>query len=54
LAANAGIGIYDIEIAHSAEGDLGVLILVVDGADADTLTVAVEAAGYRARAEQLS
>jgi prephenate dehydrogenase len=54
LAANAGIGIYDIEIAHSAEGDLGVLILVVDGADADTLMVAVESAGYRARAEQLS
>ena len=54
LAANAGIGIYDIEIAHSAEGDLGVLILVVDGADADTLTGAVESAGYRARAEHLS
>jgi prephenate dehydrogenase len=54
LAADAGIGIYDIEIAHSAEGDLGVLILVVDGAEADTLTVAVESAGYRARAEQLS
>ena len=32
----------------------GVLILVVDGADADTLRVAVEAAGYRGRAEQLS
>jgi len=54
LAADAGIGIYDIEIAHSAEGDLGVLILVVDEADADTLTVAVESAGYRARAERLS
>ena len=35
LAADAGIGIYDIEIAHSAEGTAGVLILVVDGADAD-------------------
>ncbi|HEX4127129.1 MAG TPA: prephenate dehydrogenase/arogenate dehydrogenase family protein [Acidimicrobiales bacterium] len=54
LAAGAGIGIYDIEIAHSAEGPRGVLILVVDGADADTLTVAVEAAGYPCRAEQLS
>ena len=47
LAADAGIGIYDIEIAHSAEGTGGVLILVVDGADADTLTAAVEAQGYR-------
>jgi hypothetical protein len=27
---------------------------VVDGADAATLMVAVESAGYRARAEQLS
>jgi prephenate dehydrogenase len=54
LAADARIGIYDIEIAHSAEGPRGVLILVVDGADADTLTVAVESRGYRCRAEHLS
>ncbi len=54
LAAGAGIGIYDIEIAHSAEGPRGVLILVVDNADAETLRVAVEAAGYPGRAEQLS
>ena len=47
LAADAGIGIYDIEIAHSAEGPRGVLILVVDGADAATLGAAVEAKGYR-------
>ena len=45
LAADAGIGIYDIEIAHSAEGPAGVLILVVDGADAETLAAAVEAHG---------
>jgi prephenate dehydrogenase len=54
LAADAGIGIYDIEIAHSAEGPRGVLILVIDGADAETLVAAVEAKGYRARAEHLS
>ena len=30
--ADSGISIYDIEIAHSAEGPAGVLILVVDGA----------------------
>ncbi len=54
LAADAGIGIYDIEIAHSAEGPRGVLILVVDGADAETLTAAVESRGYRGRAEHLS
>jgi prephenate dehydrogenase len=54
LAADAGIGIYDIEIAHSAEGPRGVLILVVDGTDAATLSAAVEKQGYRCRAEELS
>jgi len=54
LAAEAGIGIYDIEIAHSAEGPSGVLILVVDDADADTLAAAVEAKGYRGQVAHLS
>ena len=54
VAAEEGIGIYDIEIAHSAEGTRGVLILVVDRADAATLTAAVESHGYRSRAEHLS
>jgi prephenate dehydrogenase len=54
LAADAGISIYDIEIAHSAEGPRGVLILVVDTAEAVRLRDAIEAQGYRARAEQLS
>ena len=54
LAAQEGIGIYDIEIAHSAEGPRGVLILVVDSLDAETLRAAVERRGYRSRAEHLS
>ncbi len=54
LAADAGISIYDIEIAHSAEGPSGVLILVVETGDAATLQDAVEAKGYRCRVEQLS
>jgi prephenate dehydrogenase len=54
LAADAGISIYDIEIAHSAEGPRGVLILVVDTAQAATLRQAVESKGYRCQAEQLS
>jgi prephenate dehydrogenase len=54
LAADAGISIYDIEIAHSAEGPRGVLILVIDTADAVTLGDAVEGRGYRSRAEHLS
>jgi prephenate dehydrogenase len=54
LAAEAGISIYDIEIAHSAEGPRGVLILVVDTADSARLHDAVEGRGYRCRAAQLS
>jgi prephenate dehydrogenase len=54
LAADAGISIYDIEIAHSAEGPRGVLILVVDTAEAERLSNAIVQRGYRCRAEQLS
>ncbi len=54
LAADAGSSIYDIEIAHSAEGPRGVLILVVDTAAAGPLRDAIEERGYRCRAEQLS
>ncbi len=54
LAAEAGISIYDIEIAHSAEGPRGVLILVVDSAQAERLRDAIEAHGYHCRAERLS
>ena len=54
LAAGAGIGIYDIEIAHSTEGPRGVLILVVDASVAGRLGTAVEEHGYRCRVQQLS
>jgi prephenate dehydrogenase len=54
LAADGHISIYDIEIAHSAEGPRGVLILVVDTAEADRLRDAIEAQGYHCRAERLS
>jgi len=54
LAADAGISIYDIEIAHSAEGPRGVLILVVDAAEAVGLQHAVEGRGYRCRSAPLS
>jgi prephenate dehydrogenase len=53
LAADDGISIYDIEIAHSAEGPRGVLILVVDTADAGQLQETIEGHGYHCRAEQL-
>jgi prephenate dehydrogenase len=54
LAADAGISIYDIEIAHSTEGPRGILILVVGAAEAERLRDAIEAQGYHCRAEKLS
>src|SRR6185437_6708202 len=43
LAGDLGVNIYDIGIAHSAEGPRGVLLLVVDGAQATELRDAVTA-----------
>ncbi len=45
LASDLGINIYDLTIAHSAEGPRGVLTLLVDAEEADTLRKAVEARG---------
>ncbi len=54
VAGDLGINIYDIEIAHSAEGPRGVLLLVVDADDAMKLRDAVGARGYRATAQAIS
>jgi prephenate dehydrogenase len=54
LAAGDGISIYDIEIAHSVEGDRGVLILVVETVDAERLRDSVVAHGYHCSVEQLA
>jgi prephenate dehydrogenase len=54
LAADAGISILNFEIAHSVEGPQGILILVVDTADAERLGRAVETKGYRWHAENLA
>ncbi|HUY23309.1 MAG TPA: prephenate dehydrogenase/arogenate dehydrogenase family protein [Acidimicrobiales bacterium] len=47
LAGDLGVDIVDIEIAHSAEGDRGVLVLVVDADAADRLRDAIAGRGYR-------
>ena len=47
LAGELGVNIADVEIAHSAEGDRGVLLLVIDAKDADLLRGAFLARGYR-------
>jgi prephenate dehydrogenase len=48
LAAELGVNIVDLEIAHSVEGDRGVMILVVDVLSAPTLLTTLSGRGYRA------
>jgi len=54
VAATLGVNIYDIEIAHSAEGPRGVLVLVVDEPDAAVLRDAIDARGYHSTTQVLS
>ncbi|HLG67694.1 MAG TPA: prephenate dehydrogenase/arogenate dehydrogenase family protein [Acidimicrobiales bacterium] len=54
VAGDLGVNIYDIEIAHSPEGTRGVLMLVVEAADAPKLHAGVAARGYRCTVRELS
>jgi len=54
LAGDLDVNIADLEIAHSAEGDRGVLVLVVDAEAATRLTDALAARGFRSTARPLS
>lgn len=45
LAAEMGVSVADVEIAHSVEGDGGVLVLVVEAEPARQLVAALEASG---------
>jgi prephenate dehydrogenase len=47
LAGDLAVNIDDLELAHSAEGDRGVLVLVVDGDAAERLHDALTGRGYR-------
>ena len=47
LLGELGVDIYDLEIAHSAEGDRGVLLLLVDAGQSDVARGALFARGYR-------
>jgi prephenate dehydrogenase len=47
LAAELGVNIFDLEIAHSVDGDRGVLVLVVDTLSAPTLLATLPGRGYR-------
>jgi prephenate dehydrogenase len=54
LAGDLGINIYDIEIAHSAEGPRGVLMLLVARGEAERLRRAVVARGFRCSVQELA
>lgn len=47
LAGELGVNIHDLEIAHSWEGDRGVLILVTDATGVEAVREALVAAGMR-------
>ena len=53
LAGELDVNILDIEIAHSAEGDRGVLVVVIDARAADLVRGALIARGYRPSAQPL-
>lgn len=54
LAGELNVNIEDLEIAHSAEGDRGVLVLVVDAGAADLLRGAFFARGFRPSVHSLA
>ncbi len=54
LAAELDVNIFDMEIAHSAEGPTGVVVLLVDVDSADVLTDGLEGNGYRPSVRPLS
>ena len=54
LAGDLGVNISDLEIAHSAEGDRGVLVIVVDADSAEALTTALGARGFRCTSRHLA
>jgi prephenate dehydrogenase len=47
LLGEIGVNIYDLEIAHSAEGDRGVLVLVVDAAATEQVRDHLHERGFR-------
>ena len=53
LAADLDVNIYDLEIAHSAEGPRGVVVLVVETAMTERLQGGLMALGYRPSSRSL-
>ena len=53
LLGGLGVNIFDLEIAHSAEGDRGVIVMVVDAGDGEATRAALGDRGYRASLRRL-
>lgn len=53
LATELGVNIYDLEIAHSSEGDAGVVIVVVEASLVERVSGGLLARGYRPSARSL-
>lgn len=54
LATELGVNIYDVEIAHSSEGEAGVVIVLVEAALVERLQGGLLARGYRPSARNLA
>ena len=54
LLGELDVNIFDLEIAHSAEGDRGVLLVVIDARHVDLARGALLARGYRPSVQRLS
>jgi prephenate dehydrogenase len=53
LLGEMGINIYDLEIAHSAEGDKGVMVLVIDTASTERARAALHERDFRSSSRPL-
>jgi prephenate dehydrogenase len=53
LLGGLGVNVADLEIAHSAEGERGVLVLAVDAGDAEKARLALAEHGYRPAVRRL-
>jgi len=54
LLGELGVDIYDLEIAHSAEGDRGVLLILIDAGQSGVVRGALFARGYRPAVQKLA
>ena len=47
LLGGLGVNIFDLEIVHSAEGDRGVMVMIVDASSEEVVHAALAGRGYR-------